>query len=289
MKLKAAGFIIIVFLLSVPLYAREVTILGGIDNSSFSPFQHSRVGTEFKPSLAPFAKLRIFSEFDGPYNGVFSYSINYDYDPMFRSVISGRTAYNFGHLFLGFGVFIGFDDFAIKAVDVGFSGHFGFFYPDAWFLALSAGSSVLGQVYGDENVSRLLIGAQFGFWLPHIFSIFEFTYKDYAEQSNANLKVETTRMRFQLRSETYSKNVPYRIVLMAGYQILTRTTTDGGYREEPQIKPVLVGGGFNIELSKTVRWHIEAEIPIDLEKFADTGYLYKFWTGFTYTSRRQGL
>lgn len=282
LRKRRRGFAFAILLLAPTLaFPIDVTIQGGLDNASYDPNDHELIRNDvFTPVPLPIASLDISGEFAGMYD----FSFKYDWDTIWRNTIYGDVGYQFGPITFGLGFFLGGGDWEMEVLDAGFIGRGGVEFPEIFFVSASIGSSVGGSMESVANSTRQLFSVKAGYWLPHIYTVFELSNTNYIEQVTEYSRIETTRLRYQLRTELYSKNVPYRIIIDLGLQTLSRSVyeTGLGTMEDLEINMFFPGFGFVFQFSRWWSWFFEAELPANIDDFSTLGKYYRGWTGFTF-------
>ncbi|MDR2343215.1 MAG: hypothetical protein LBD86_01630 [Spirochaetaceae bacterium] len=279
MKTKA------LFLLCIPLFYPQpanpvdFTVGGGVDFASYSPKNEDPVGDTFSPELLPL----YFAEFKSDFAVEYNYLIRAAYDPIWLNTISGNVGYHFGKVNIGLGFFAGDSDFTFQAFDAGFSGRAGFEFPGIFFANASIASSLDGGSDSAETATRKLIGAQAGFWLPHIFFTFDFELKDYIEQLANASNIHRSRTLYKLNMEMYSKNTPYRIGFIFGYQTLSRKIEAGPAPEDVSSNMAIIGMSFFNQISRTFAWFADGELSLNIDDITDINIYFRASAGLTFS------
>lgn len=279
MKTKVLLLLCISLFCPQPANPIDFTVGGGIGNASYSPKNENPVGNDFTPELLPF----YFAELKGDFAVEYNYLIRAGYDPIWLNTVSGNIGYNFGNVNIGLGFFMGDSDFTFQELDAGFSGRAGFEFPGIFFANAGIASSLDGGSDSDETATRKLFNIQAGFWLPHIFFTFDFELREYIRQMANDLKIHRSRTMYRLSMEMYSKNVPYRIGFVFGYQSLSHKMESAFTPEDVSFSTLIVGGRFLNQVSHTFAWFVEGELPFNADALPDIKLFFRATAGLTFS------
>jgi hypothetical protein len=279
MKVKTLFVLCIIFFCPRSANPIDFTIGGGVDNASYPPKNEDPVGDTFMPEMLPL----YFTEFKGDFAVEYDYGLRAGYDPIWLNTISGNVGYHFGIVNMGLGFFIGDSDLTFESLDAGFSGRAGFEFPGIFFANAGLASSMDGSFDSTETVTRRLLGAQAGFWLPHIFFTFDFERREYVEQLSDTLKIQRSRTLYRLAMEMYSKNTPYRIGFIFGYQSLSRKIDSVSTPEDVSFDTMIVGFRFFNQVSRTFAWFGEVELPFNMDDIPVIKIFFRVIAGFTFS------
>ncbi|MDR2097496.1 MAG: hypothetical protein LBP37_03150 [Spirochaetaceae bacterium] len=269
------AFFISFFCLSSAAFGWDLTFGGGVDYSSYSTKNKSYAGSDFKPDILPL----YFTEFKDDFAIAYSYNIGLGFDTIWRNMFECGVSYSFGHINLGMGFFIGESDLTFNALDIGVSGRAGFKLEGLFFanagLAASQGSNSLAE--------RKRYSVQAGFWLPHILITADFEMRTYTEELSGTLNLYAGRTLVRVKTEIFSKNVPYRLAFTAGWEDLSRRLENGAVLEDVSFKQFFAGMHFFNQPGKTFAWFIEGEVPLNFDDFSDIKVFYRAAMGLIFS------
>jgi hypothetical protein len=287
-------FAVLLFSISACLaYSINITVLGGIENESYprdntgqlyppeiytpEPYEDSP-GTWVYPDPEIIEEPAVFSpkiqaigsiEVSGDVRGIFEYSVKYNWDTIWRNTVISNFNYHLKVFNLGFGLFIGGNDFLMRMLDIGFLGRLGIELEKKFFIDFTAGASIDSKLDVLDTSTRQLINARLGWWLPHIYNYFDYSLVKYFEKVSDTQKIENSLATYKVRMEFFNKNVPFRITSTLGYKNHTRIYTATDIEEVATVTTFFLGLGFNLKFAHYWRWVIEGEVMMDFKKTPD--------------------
>ncbi|GMO56197.1 MAG: hypothetical protein Ta2G_16020 [Termitinemataceae bacterium] len=297
---KKLIFLILLLILSATLlFSLEISLKGGIDNTYMKPKSVEPViddglaeTFDIPLSLLILANVKI----SGKFGNKFNFFAEYDMDQVRVHTLSGGLGYALGHFDIGLGFFLDAPLLRLDALDPGLSGSIGMHWTKAFFFKATAGSSLdmLELLKGSSN--RFFILGEIGFWIPHIYTVFRYYREDYQEMLDDKIEIAQLRSIYSMRTEFFSKNVPFRVAVMASYRALNRSITagnNGSQKEDPKLGMFIFGLGLTFELSKYLSFGFDAELNVNFDNldfgnfdFKDpNGFLsrYRVFGGFTFS------
>ncbi|GMO37841.1 MAG: hypothetical protein Ta2F_14080 [Termitinemataceae bacterium] len=270
MQLHKSILAVLFFSFSVCLaYPINVTLLGGVDSESYKrnakgqiePVDTKSITSRFVSGLQPIGSFEV----SGDVISIFEYSLKYNWDTIWLNTAVSNFNFRIKELNLGFGVFVGGNDFLMKMLDIGFLGRVGIGIEKIFFIDFNAGTSIDSKLDALDTSTRQLLNGRLGWRLPHIYTYFDFTLMKYFEKETDFAKIENSLTSFRLRSEFHSKNKPFHIDLSAGYKIHKRiyTDTEKSIDDATVVRTIFLGTGFNIRLGRYLHWIAEGDVSVD--------------------------
>ncbi|MDR0585885.1 MAG: hypothetical protein LBG26_01465 [Treponema sp.] len=264
----------------------ELTVLGGLGNFSFDTKSTSPAGNgEFEGTLYPFALIRL----DETVSDSLEFSGVIERDPVLRNRLRAEAKISSGLFTVSAGPVLGLFNSAESVIRPGVQAGIRFDLPGIIFAALDAGSTFgSSDSKGDYEARHGRL--ELGFWLPNIVNTISISEKSYDSREKKNLDVRNNILRYQYSADIYAKNVPFRVLLNLGYEILARSITDHAAFtfEEDLYNIIFLGAETSFNVKPNLSLIFGAETPVyswgkkPLTK-KDKLVLFEAYAGFTYT------
>jgi hypothetical protein len=200
--------------------ALDLRVSGGIGNLSFDKKEESFLDTEiFAPTLYPYGSIGL----EGDYSDFADFSAAFEIDPILRNRLLANAGFNLGYIRIDIGPFIGLFNTEEQKINSGISAGMGVEFPGIAFGSVAVGSTIGSLTNKPGEYIQHTGDISIGVWVPHVVCTFSLNEKSYTGRVNDELITKDESIRYQLRADMFSKNVPYTIRIDMGYQSLTRS------------------------------------------------------------------
>ncbi|MDR0473478.1 MAG: hypothetical protein LBH43_07400 [Treponema sp.] len=287
--LKKKTLKILIFLaFAIPAGALELEIQGGMGNIAFkkdreAPLAESVESTDpdpnvkFKPEFFDILKAEVSGE--GGAN--FYFNGGFEQDPILRNRLYANMGIRLDHFTLEAGSFFGIFNSGEVMLNPGFSISANLEFPEIFFVSLKASSSLGSNTGITGNYNQRTSGFQAGLWVPYVIFSLNIENRNFTLQKKNYLLTEDNLTRYFSRSEVFTKNKPYTIIIDIGYQNLGRSyyTQDIARDEEgnfdidadpvlvkikktDELKSLFLGFEGIWNISPSLKFLLAAEMPI---------------------------
>jgi hypothetical protein len=255
--------LVIGILLIVPgtVFTVDLTIRGGAGNMAFDPEETASLGGRgegFSPRPYPIALVQAAGE----YSSLISYSMAIERDPILRNRLTTNFGFTLGFIRLDVGPFMGFFNSWERIITPGISAGVTLEWPGILFGALGAGSTIGSGIRSYGDYTQETGSAVLGFWVPHVVNTLGVNLKRFTKQVDDTLITEDEWLRYHLRAEVFTKNVPYTVLVDMGYQTLKRSYFTPLQTETDTLKSVFLGFETTFRINSIVKIILGAEMPV---------------------------
>jgi hypothetical protein len=245
-------FALFVFFSLHPVFALEFT-----GEAALTPFQSPGKGAEsFFDSLHLWGNLQIAQDFS-PSVG---FDVRVEHDPILLNRVIARIAYRTHYLAVNLGPLLGVLNGDGSGVFPGLSLSLETVFPGVFFASLRLDSTIGRRQWETGDYTQELILARAGFWLPNIIARLEYSARFFAEKAiPTSYRNEWTR--FDFSADIFKKNVPYRILINAGYEYVSRMPANSS-GPAYLLRAAYAGLELHVQLHSSFGLNLGAEMPV---------------------------
>jgi hypothetical protein len=250
--LRQRLFALFIFFWLSPVFAQEFT-----GEAALSPFHLPDKGEEISfEALHLWGNLQFTQEFS-PNLG---FDIRVEHDPILLNRLVTRLAYRTHYLAVHLGPFLGVLNGDKFGMFPGLSLSLETVFPGIFFASLRLDSTIGRRQWETGDYTQDFIQARAGFWVPNVIVCLEYSARFFGEKTvPGNYRNEWTRFNFS--ADVFKKNVPYRVLINAGYEHISRTPTNSS-GSAYLLRAVYSGLKLNLQLHPSFDLNLGAEIPI---------------------------
>ena len=283
-KFFLAIIIVLSAAITAPLFALDITVIGGVGNFSFNTDSETPLGPagkSFKGSFYPLGKLN----FQDQITESLGYTATIERDPVLRNILSCEMTMDAGAFSLSAGPLFSVHNPWTTPFRPGISAGMTLQFPGIIFINLWGGSTFGSAMENDYSLETGRIAL--GVWLPNLISTFSLSTKKFSESDSSSASfIQDELFRVSYRADIHEKNVPYTISIEMGYEKLTRSYF--GVADDV-IRGIFLGAEININVIPRLALVFGAEVPVyawgksPLEK-GENSFFFQAFTGFRWTS-----
>jgi hypothetical protein len=257
-RIQRTFLAVMVIFLGSSLWALDFSAVAGAGNLSFDRESGAPIGGgEFSGHPYPLGRIGVSGEF----SDLFSFSAFFQRDPLLGNILEGILWIDTGYLRFSVGPLFGIANTRGTAISPGIIAGMRADIPGIIFIEVN-GMGNLGPLREEGDYTIENSSAALGFWLPHLVNTLSVSFKKFAVLRKGDLFTEDQLWRFCYRGEIYAKNVPYTIFIDMGYQALTRSYDDQGFKTSDRIRSVFLGFEASVKVRPLFTIVFGAEIPL---------------------------
>jgi hypothetical protein len=258
--MKRIGIVIlgIWFTISPDVFGLDFRLAGGLGNLAFDKDREQALGAEtFESVKYPFGLVRL----EGDYSDIISFDVGFEMDPILRNRITTNISFNTDYIRLDIGPFMGAFNTKEKIINPGISSTLTLEIPGILSGSVSAASTLGAAVNTPGDYLQEMGEIALGFWIPHVICTLSLQSKAFTEQADTDLVTKDERIRYQLRADVFSKNVPYTVYVDMGYQSLKRSYITS-VTDTDEYKSIYTGFEATLRLNSFFKLILGAEMPV---------------------------
>jgi hypothetical protein len=245
-------FALFVFFSLSPVFALEFT-----GEAALTPFQPPDKGEEsLFDALHLWGNLQFAQDFS---SGV-GFDIRVEHDPILLNRLITRIGYRTHYLAVNLGPLLGVLNGDRSGIFPGLSLSLETVFPGKFFASLRLDSTIGRRQWETGDYTQDFIQARTGFWLPNVIFSLEYSARFFAEKAvPRDYRSEWTR--FDLSADVFKKNVPYRVLINAGYEHISWAPANNS-GPAYLLRAVYSGLELHIQLHPSFELSLGAEIPV---------------------------
>jgi hypothetical protein len=235
-----------------PVFALEFT-----GEAALSPFQSPDKGEE-----DPFKALHLWGNLQAAqdFSPNFGFDVRLERDPILFNRLITRAAYRTRYLAVHLGPLVGVLNGSKLGLFPGLSLSLETAWPGIFFASLRLDSTIGRRKWEAGDYTQDFIQARAGFWVPNVVVCLEYSARFFAEKAvPRDYRNEWTR--FDFSADVFKKNVPYRVLINAGYEHVSRMSANSS-GPAYLLRAVYSGLKVNIRLHPSFDLDLGAEIPV---------------------------
>ncbi|MDR2052439.1 MAG: hypothetical protein LBP80_03415 [Treponema sp.] len=188
------------------------------------------------------------------------FDIRVEHDPILLNRVIPRIGYRTRYLAVNLGPFLGVLNGDTSGIFPGLSLSLETVFPGKFFASLRLDSAIGRRQWETGDYTQDFILARTGFWLSNVIVRFEYSARFFSEKAvSGDYRNEWTR--FDLSADFFKKNIPYRLLINAGYEHLSWMPINSA-GPSYLLRAVYSGFELCIQLHSSFELNFGAEIPV---------------------------
>jgi hypothetical protein len=188
------------------------------------------------------------------------FNIRVEHDPILLKRVIARAGYQTQYLAVHLGPLLGVLNGGKSGFFPGLTLSLEAVFPGMFFASFRVDSTIGRRQWETGDYIQEFVLARTGFWLPNAIISLEYSARVFSAKAvPRDYRNEWTR--FDLSADVFKKNVPYRIVINAGYEYVSWTP---GNSSTPAslLRAIYTGLELHLQLHRAFELSLGAEIPV---------------------------
>jgi hypothetical protein len=245
-------FVLFVFFSLPRVFALEVA-----GKTALTPFQSPGKEEEsFFDTLRLWGSLQLAQDFSANTG----FDIKVEHDPILLNRVIARFGYRTHYLAVNLGPVLGVLNGDTSDLFPGLSLSLETVFPGMFFVSFRLDSTIGRRQWETGDYTQEFILGRTGFWLPNVIISLEYSARIFSRKAMPrDYRNEWTR--FDLSADVFKKNVPFRVLINAGYEYISWTPANSS-GPAYLLRAIYTGLELHIQLHPSFWLNLGAEIPV---------------------------